>query len=114
MNDNRSNQDVNCISHGEFINPNYTDSGIGSTPNGFNIEKQYLNPEELKNPEDFTNSRVSMTLTRNTITSIYEEFDGVQEYGNCPTCQGIGRVPRKVRNILSRKGNPSSPKISPH
>ena len=32
--------------------------------------------------------------------SEYEEFQGREDYTNCPTCQGIGRVARKNLNEL--------------
>ena len=35
----------------------------------------------------------------------YEEFGGTQDYVNCPTCQGTGRVPRTVPILTLKLGS---------
>ena len=93
----------NKNSCGSFINTHYNDSGVGSP--GASIQADgghssccYENPNFIGS--DGLSSTISKSdenrSKRFTDGASYEEFGGVQDYSNCPTCQGIGRVPRYV------------------
>ncbi|CAG5103348.1 Oidioi.mRNA.OKI2018_I69.chr1.g731.t1.cds [Oikopleura dioica] len=51
--------------------------------------------EEMENPNFFEEKKGGASTI-----SEYEEFQGREDYTNCPTCQGIGRVARKNLNEL--------------